>query len=276
MTEERDRITLEGQRALVLALDRMAQEMEEDLELLLNTSAMLEILQSTGIDVEEFEAGHREHIESLRTCGKIVIARMKGIIAAASGDTQTMVAAVEQMKTEIEQRRLDELAELAEVADQLAEFAEVERRHQCRPGEELRSSDAERVLRAELGFEQLEQRLRTEFPGLGVRVELPIRVDGRYWLDLSIDGFARDESDAAEKTHVVTVVWSPDKGFGVYWSAPGNSIVGYGEGADETFESVDTAFARVAELLRAQKFEADQRERYESLLREGSRVDPDP
>src|SRR5450432_1822404 len=53
--------------------------------------------------------------------------------------------------------------------------------------------------------------------------------------------------DAKQDDHVVTIQWSPRRGFGVSASALGD---GYGEGPEETFENREHAAARVLVLLR--------------------------
>lgn len=53
--------------------------------------------------------------------------------------------------------------------------------------------------------------------------------------------------DTKQDDHVVTIQWSPRRGFGVSASALGD---GYGEGPDETIESREEATKRVLDLLR--------------------------
>ena len=83
--------------------------------------------------------------------------------------------------------------------------------------------------------ETMERYIRSTLPTAWTRLRRPRNPRGEWWLD------------AKQDDHVVTIQWSPRRGFGVSASALGD---GYGEGPDETFESREHATARVLVLLR--------------------------
>lgn len=84
-------------------------------------------------------------------------------------------------------------------------------------------------------IKQLESSIVESVPGVWTRLRRPRDPNGTWWLDARIDD------------HDVTVEWSVRRGFGVSASALGD---GYGEGPEETFETVQEATARVLRLLR--------------------------
>ncbi len=91
-------------------------------------------------------------------------------------------------------------------------------------------------------LQQLESRVREEFPGVQARLDLAVVPEASSWLDLTM----RDLR--------ATVEWRPGRGFGVS-SSPGAV---YGEGSDELYPDVLTALDRVV-----------------AVLERGSRTEPD-
>jgi len=87
-------------------------------------------------------------------------------------------------------------------------------------------------------IEALEQNVREAVPKAWTRLRRPRNPQGQWWLDTKMDG------------HVVTIAWSPRRGFGISSSSFGD---GYGEGAEETYEERQQATARVIELLASQQ-----------------------
>jgi len=87
-------------------------------------------------------------------------------------------------------------------------------------------------------IETLEQDVRQAAPKAWTRLRRPRNPRGQWWLDTKID------------SHVVTIVWSPRRGFGISASSFGD---GYGEGAEEAYEDQQQATARVIELLVSQQ-----------------------
>lgn len=83
--------------------------------------------------------------------------------------------------------------------------------------------------------EMVEQDIRHAVPAAWTRLRRPRNPQGEWWLDAKHDD------------HLVTIQWSPRRGFGVTASALGD---GYGEGPEETFDSREEVVARVRELLR--------------------------
>ena len=83
-------------------------------------------------------------------------------------------------------------------------------------------------------MEALKQLIEDAVPGVNVTLRRPRNPKGNWWLD------------ATSHEHVVTVQWSPDRGFGV----SANDLAGYGEGADEVYDDGEAAATRVIELLR--------------------------
>src|SRR5450432_4110941 len=84
-------------------------------------------------------------------------------------------------------------------------------------------------------IETMERDIRSTLPTAWTRLRRPRKPQGEWWLD------------AKQDDHVVTIQWSPRRGFGVSASALGD---GYGEGPEETFENREHAAARVLVLLR--------------------------
>lgn len=87
-------------------------------------------------------------------------------------------------------------------------------------------------------IEMMEQEIRKSLPSAWTRVRRPRNPYGEWWLD------------AKQDDHVVTIQWSPRRGFGVSASAFGD---GYGEGPEETFAGEQEATGRVLELLKAKQ-----------------------
>jgi Helix-turn-helix domain len=84
-------------------------------------------------------------------------------------------------------------------------------------------------------IETMERDIRSKLPTAWTRLRRPRRPHGEWWLD------------AKQDNHVVTIQWSPRRGFGVSASVLGD---GYGEGPEETLENRDEATARVLDLLK--------------------------
>jgi hypothetical protein len=82
-------------------------------------------------------------------------------------------------------------------------------------------------------IELLEQRIRKRFPNAKTALDRPRNPAASWWLDIGVDG------------HAVTVEWRPLAGFGV--SARQETV--YGEGSEEAYESDDSAFARIEQLI---------------------------
>ncbi|HEY4511631.1 MAG TPA: hypothetical protein VJH55_02210 [Candidatus Paceibacterota bacterium] len=74
-------------------------------------------------------------------------------------------------------------------------------------------------------LEQLQSKIKAQFPKAETKIDIPERSDGNFWLDTKID------------TGSLTVEWRPDEGFGFY-----ASDAGYGEGPEKIIEDVDVAF----------------------------------
>lgn len=95
-------------------------------------------------------------------------------------------------------------------------------------------------------IEQLQDIVKGELPSVQTRIHRPKARAGSWWLDAVIEG------------HFVRVEWSPERGFGV--NAPALEEDGYGEGHDETFDSLLPAAARIVALLRARSHTVAPRE----------------
>ncbi len=76
--------------------------------------------------------------------------------------------------------------------------------------------------------------------GLVTEIRGPKSADGHWWLDATLEG------------HRISIEWSPRHGFGVSAVNDGRSI-GYGEGHDETYETLEETADRVIRLLRAKE-----------------------
>lgn len=83
-------------------------------------------------------------------------------------------------------------------------------------------------------IESLQRQIERSLPAAWTRLRVPRRATGMWWMDAKLDD------------HVVTVQWSPARGFGVSASALSD---GFGEGPEETFDQTRAAAARVLELL---------------------------
>jgi hypothetical protein len=82
-------------------------------------------------------------------------------------------------------------------------------------------------------LQQLESRIREEFPGVQARLDLAEVPEASSWLDLTL----RDLR--------ATVEWRPGRGFGV--SSSPETV--YGEGPDEIYPDVSTALNRLVAVL---------------------------
>ena len=82
-------------------------------------------------------------------------------------------------------------------------------------------------------IERLQQMLRERFPAASSTIDAPKRETGTWWLDVSL----RDS-----KLHIA---WSPKRGFGV----SSDDADAFGEGHDEGYPDVDSAWRRVRTLL---------------------------
>lgn len=82
-------------------------------------------------------------------------------------------------------------------------------------------------------LQQLESRVREEFPGIQARLDLAEVPEASSWLDLTLRGLR------------ATVEWRPGRGFGV---SPSSETV-YGEGSDELYPDVSTAINRLFAIL---------------------------
>lgn len=92
--------------------------------------------------------------------------------------------------------------------------------------------------KAQNKIQSLEQKLRKRFSDADISLDSPARKGGEWFLDIENDG------------HNVVVRWKEGFGFGITCS-PQHS---YGEGADEVYEELEAAFARIVSLLIARKF----------------------
>ena len=82
-------------------------------------------------------------------------------------------------------------------------------------------------------LQQLESRVREEFPGVQARLDLAVAPEASSWLDLTL------------QDHRATVEWRPGRGFGVSSSAE----TVYGERSDELYPDVSTALTRLVAVL---------------------------
>ena len=82
-------------------------------------------------------------------------------------------------------------------------------------------------------LQQLESRVREEFPGVQARLDLAEVPEASSWLDLTL----RDRR--------ATVEWRPGRGFGV--SSSSETV--YGEGSDEIYPDFSTALNRLVAVL---------------------------
>lgn len=94
-------------------------------------------------------------------------------------------------------------------------------------------------------IEALQRDIERTLPSTWTRLRVPRNPKGMWWLD------------AKNGDHLVTVQWSPARGFGVSASALPEA---YGEGPEETFESAEAASARVLSLLRNEEHTSPPRE----------------
>lgn len=84
-------------------------------------------------------------------------------------------------------------------------------------------------------IESLQRDIERSLPSTWTRLRRPRNPEGMWWLD------------AKQNEYVVTVQWSPRRGFGISASAISD---GYGEGPEETYGEQESATTRVLELLR--------------------------
>jgi DNA-binding XRE family transcriptional regulator len=87
-------------------------------------------------------------------------------------------------------------------------------------------------------IETMEHEIRDHLPSAWTRLRRPRNPEGEWWLD------------AKQDDHVVTIQWSPRRGFGVSATAFSD---GYGEGPEETFSERQPATGRVLELLKTKQ-----------------------
>ena len=85
-------------------------------------------------------------------------------------------------------------------------------------------------------IERLRGVLADRIPGASIQLDSPENPAGEWWLDITCEG------------HSASIVWSPARGFGVTASA---LPVGYGEGPEETYPSLEETADRVAKILEA-------------------------
>lgn len=88
-------------------------------------------------------------------------------------------------------------------------------------------------------IETMEKDVRSTLPTAWTRLRRPRNPKGQWWLDTKQDD------------HVVTIQWSPARGFGISASALAS---GYGEGPDETYADQRDATTRVLELLKGRQY----------------------
>ncbi len=83
-------------------------------------------------------------------------------------------------------------------------------------------------------LQQLESRVREEFPDIHARLDLSVAPEASSWLDLTL------------RDHRATVEWRPGRGFGV--SSSPETV--YGEGSDELYPDVSTTLERLVAILK--------------------------
>jgi DNA-binding transcriptional regulator YiaG len=86
-------------------------------------------------------------------------------------------------------------------------------------------------------IEQLAEKLRTRFPQGRSELDPTAKKGGTWYLDV-------DESG-----HGVHVQWKPRAGSRGGFGITSATEIGYGEGADEVYQSVEAAYSRVVSLL---------------------------
>lgn len=84
-------------------------------------------------------------------------------------------------------------------------------------------------------IEALQREIERTLPSISTQLRIPRNPKGMWWMD------------AKNGDYLVSVQWSPTRAFGVSASALPEA---YGEGPDETFDSVEAATSRVLSLLR--------------------------
>jgi catechol 2,3-dioxygenase-like lactoylglutathione lyase family enzyme len=89
------------------------------------------------------------------------------------------------------------------------------------------------------GIESLQASVIQAVPTAQARLRRPRNPEGSWWLDFKVD------------QHLVTVEWSPRRGYGISASVLGD---GYGEGPEETYPGEAEATARIIELLQHRAF----------------------
>jgi hypothetical protein len=82
-------------------------------------------------------------------------------------------------------------------------------------------------------IEFLRSVVSSRIPDAKFSVDRPALPEGSWWLDAELDG------------HLATVQWKPGRGFGIS-ASPAS---GFGEGPDEIYSDVESAAARMIELL---------------------------
>jgi DNA-binding XRE family transcriptional regulator len=105
-------------------------------------------------------------------------------------------------------------------------------------------------------IETLAKRLAARFPEAQMSIDRPSKRKGSWWLDVNLEG------------HPAVVEWHPRKGFGVSTGA----AQGYGEGPDEIYRSLESAFTRVSNLLTGRERTMPVREVVLKQLRESRKI----
>jgi DNA-binding transcriptional regulator YiaG len=83
---------------------------------------------------------------------------------------------------------------------------------------------------------RLQSFVKERFPKASLTIDAPKTTSGSWWLDISLNSYA------------LTVEWRPQQGFGVSTVAD----VVFGEGPDEVYQDVDSAFQRIKDLMLSQ------------------------
>ena len=84
-------------------------------------------------------------------------------------------------------------------------------------------------------IKELASRLRSAFPLAKIALDEPKRPDGVWWLNIS------SGANSAE------IEWRPGRGYGISVNSPAV----YGERSDELYSTMETAFARIKQLMDA-------------------------
>ena len=82
-------------------------------------------------------------------------------------------------------------------------------------------------------LEKLASQLRDTYPSAAIKIDVPKRSEGNWWLDFCFG------PNSAE------IEWRPGHGFGVSVNSPPK----FGDRSDEVYATVEKVFARVKELI---------------------------